>query len=67
MCSDILLLYRWKVRQIYEGDLQIQLWDEKKLLTDLKHEANYVQQDFTGHDKEDWQFKLPIQMKGGKH
>ena len=36
-------------------------------IAELKYEANSVQQDFTGPDKEDWQFKLPIQIKGDKH
>ena len=29
----------------------------------LKCETNSVQQDLTGPDKDDWQFKLPIQIK----
>ena len=36
-------------------------------IAELKYEANSVQQDLTGPNKDDWQFKLPIQIKGDKH
>ena len=54
------------MKEIYQSKCEV----KEKLSTsiaELMYEANSVQQDLTGPDKDDWQFKLPIQIKGDKH